>query len=112
MPTAYTAMVAALKGLTIPFAENGWTSRPKVNTYGVVKADFEADALRGDQGKLITSYEGSIDLFSYDRDGDGQVAEIVKILTEYCEGAWSLNSHTWEQSTRLFHWEWTFEVDG
>lgn len=112
MPADYTALAAALKELQIPFAENGWTSRPKVNTYGVVQIDFEADAMRGDNGKQITAYEGSVDLFSYDKEGDGYVAEVAGILTTYCGGSWSLNSHTWEQDTRLFHWEFVFEVDG
>ncbi|MBO5682251.1 MAG: hypothetical protein J6T08_11140 [Lentisphaeria bacterium] len=112
MPEEYTALVAALKSLDIPFAENGWTSRPKVNTYGIVAMDFEADALRGDNHKLITAYSGSVDLFSYDRGGDDMPEAIAEILETCCEGAWSLNSHTWEPSTRLFHWEWTFETEG
>ena len=112
MPDDYTTLVAALKTLDIPFAENGWTSRPNVNTYGVVQLDFEASALRGDDTKLATSYEGSVDLFSLSRDGDGMVEDIVEILESTVGPCWSLNSHTWEQSTRLFHWEWTFEVEG
>lgn len=112
MPADYTALVAALKELKIPFAENGWTSRPKAATYGVVQLDFEADALRGNDGKLITSWDGSVDLFSTDKEGGGYVSEIVSVLTACCDGCWSLNSHVWEQDTRLFHWEWTFEVDG
>lgn len=111
MPDDYTTLVAALKTLDIPFAEDGWTSRPNVNTYGVVQLDFEADAIRGDDAKLITSYEGSVDLFSLSRDGDGMVEAVVEILEEVCGPCWSLNSHVWEQGTRLFHWEWTFEVD-
>ena len=111
MPDDYTTLVTALKTLDIPFAEDGWTSRPNVNTYGVVQLDFEASALRGDDMKLFTSYEGSVDLFSMSRDGDGAVEAVVEILEEVCGPCWSLNSHVWEQGTRLFHWEWTFEVD-
>ena len=111
MPDDYTTLVTALKTLDIPFAEDGWTSRPNVNTYGVVQLDFESDAMRGDDAKLITSYEGSVDLFSMSRDGDGMVEAVVEILEEVCGPCWSLNSHVWEQGTRLFHWEWTFEVD-
>ena len=112
MSAEYTALVAALKGMNIPVAENAWTSRPTVSTYAVVQLDFEADALRGDDEKLVTSWEGSVDLFSTAKDGAGYVAEIVKILTQQVGGAWSLNSHVYETDTRLFHWEWTFEVDG
>ena len=111
MSVNYTALVAALKGMNIPVAENAWTSRPTVDTYGVVQLDFEADALRGDNNKLDTAWSGSVDLFSTAKDGGGYVSEIVRILTEHCGGAWSLNSHVYETETRLFHWEWTFEVD-
>mgnify|MGYP003294076761 CR=1 FL=1 len=31
-------------------------------------------------------------------------------LTEHCGPCWSLNSHTYERETGLFHWEWAFEV--
>ena len=110
MSAEYTALVAALKGMKIPVAENAWTSRPTVSTYAVVQLDFEADALRGDGNKLVTAWSGSVDLFSTAKDGEGYVSEIVKILTQQLGGAWSLNSHVYETETRLFHWEWTFEV--
>ena len=110
MPEEYTALVAALKGLTIPFAENGWTSRPQANTYGVVQVDFESDALRGDNKKNDTAYEGSVDLFSMSKDGDNMVEQVESLLDTYCTASWGLNSFTWEPETRMFHWEWTFEV--
>ena len=120
MPTEYTNLVTALKGLTqgtapdpvitLPMAENEWNTRPDVDSYGIVALDFEADALYGDNLKRITAYEGSIDLFSRKKDGDGWVELIVQTLIDYCEGAWSLNSHMYERETGLFHWEWTFEV--
>lgn len=112
MPEDYTRLVAALKTLEIPFAENGWTSRPQVDTYGAVQADFEADALQGDNRKMIRSIEGSADLFSAQRDGRGFPEAIEEILTEICDGSWTLNLIAWETDTRLFHWEWVFEVDG
>ena len=110
MSAEYTALVDALKGMKIPVAENAWTSRPTVTTYAVVQLDFEADSMRGDGNKLVTAWSGSVDLFSTAKDGEGYVSEIVKILTQQLGGAWSLNSHVYETETRLFHWEWTFEV--
>ena len=110
MSAEYTDLVAALKGMKIPVAENAWTSRPTVPTYAVVQLDFEADSMRGDGNKLVTAWSGSVDLFSTAKDGEGYVSEIVKILTQQLGGAWSLNSHVYETETRLFHWEWTFEV--
>ena len=112
MPGDYQTLVAALKTLSIPFAEDGWTSRPNKNTYGVVSLEFENGALEADGLKQVTGYSGSIDLYSMSRDGDQMVEAIVEILEQVCGSSWELNSHTWEQSTRLFHWEWTFEVDG
>ena len=109
---AYTDLVSALKTLTIPVAENDWTSRPQVNTYAIVQLDFEADAFDGDNEKLDRSHAGSVDLFSFSKNGDGQVSEIEAKLTAHCGPCWSLNSRTWEEGTRLHHWEWEFEVDG
>ena len=109
---AYADLVTDLKTLTIPVAENGWTSRPEANTYAVVQLDFEADAFKGDGRKLDRSFSGSVDLFSFSKDGDSQVSEIEAKLAANCGPCWSLNSRTWEEGTRLHHWEWEFEVDG
>ena len=122
MPEEYTALVSALKALTqgespdpvvtLPMAENEWNTRPDTVSYGIVSLDFEADALRGDNTKAVTSYQGSVDLFSLVKEGAGWVELITGTLTEHCGGSWSLNSHTYERATSLFHWEWTFEVSG
>ena len=122
MPEEYTTLVAALKALTqgtspdpvitLPMAENEWNTRPDADSYGIVALDFEADALYGDNLKQITAYEGSIDLFSRSKDGAGWVELIAQTLIEYCDGAWSLNSHQYECENGIFHWEWVFQVEG
>lgn len=121
MPTEYTNLVTALKALTqgespnqvtLPMAEDDWNTRPETVSYGIVSLDFEADALRGDNIKVATAYEGSVDLYSLQRDGAGWVDLITSTLTEYCEGAWSLNHHTYERDSNLFHWEWAFQIEG
>ena len=121
MPEEYTALVAALKALeqgeepntvALPMAESEWNTRPDTVSYGIVLLDFEADALRGDNMKCVTAFEGSVHLFSLQRDGAGWVPLITGALTEHCDGAWSLNHHTYERETGLFHWEWVFQVEG
>ena len=116
MPEEYTALVTDLKALTqgaksLPVAENGWTTRPDADSYGIVALEFEADALHGDNIKVCVAYEGSVDLYSRKKDGDGWIPLICGVLTEHCEGAWSLNSHQYERETGLFHWEWAFQVE-
>ena len=120
MPTEYTQLVAALKALTIVndqdsrtllMAENGWNTRPDADSYGLVALEYEADALRGDNRKVATAYEGSVDLFSRKKDGDGWVPAISAVLTDHCDGAWSLNSHQYERETGLFHWEWVYQIE-
>lgn len=115
----YQSLVSALKSLTqgeapatvtLPMAENGWNTRPDAESYGIVNLDFEADAFSADNVKADTAYEGSADLFSRSKDGGGWVPLITGTLEAYCDGCWSLNSHTYERDTGLFHWEWTFEV--
>ena len=122
----YTSLVTALKNLqqvedltaeppvmvTLPMAEDEWDVRPDVVSYGEVQLDFEVDNLTGDDLKQSTSYEGSVDLYSMVRSGAGWVELITQTLTEHCRAAWSLNHHTYERETGLFHWEWTFQVEG
>ena len=122
MPDGYTSLVSALKALTqgetpdpvitLPMAEDEWNTRPDSDSYGMVLLNFEADALRGDDVKTVTAYEGSVDLFSKIRSGDGWVEIITGTLTEHCGGCWSLNAHMYERETGLFHWEWAFQVEG
>lgn len=126
MPEEYLELVEALKNLqqvedltadppamvTLPMSEDGWDTRPETVSYGIVSLDFEADALHGDNRKVATAYEGSVDLYSMARNGAGWVELITAALTENCEGCWSLNHHTYERDTGLFHWEWTFQVEG
>ena len=121
MPDEYTALAEAMKQLTqgegpeqirLPMAENGWNTRPDDVSYGVIALEFEADALRGDDRKVATAYEGSVDLFSRDKHGSGWVELIAECLTAHCDGAWSLESHQYETETRLFHWEWVFQIEG
>lgn len=110
-------LVTALKalsqeGVILPMAEDDWATRPDTVSYGVVQMDFEVQALYGDDIKVGTAYEGSVDLFSKQRDGEGWVELITAALTEHCDGAWSLNLHAYERETGLFHWEWAFQIDG
>ena len=122
MPEEYTALVTALKNITqgtspdpvvkLPMAEDDWNTRPDTVSYGTVRIDFEVDALTGDNRKVATAYEGSVDLYSLQRDGAGWVKLITDTLMEHCESCWSLNAHMHERDTGLFHWEWAFQVEG
>ena len=121
MCAEYTSLVTAMKALTqgatpntvtLPVAANAWTTRPDAESWGVIALEFEADALHGDNVKVATAYEGSVDLYSRKKDGAGWVPLITGCLTDNCDGAWSLNSHQYERETGLFHWEWTFQVEG
>ena len=121
MPTEYTNLVTALKALTqgekpnqvkLPMAEDDWNTRPETVSYGTVALDFEADALRGDNLKVATAYEGSMDLYSYKKSGDGWVPLIEEVLTEHCDSCWRLDYHTHERETGLYRWEWVFQIEG
>ena len=124
MPDEYTALVTAMKALTqpsgvtsepdkvLPVAEDEWYTRPEAESYGEIQLDFEADALEGDNRKVAEAYEGSFDLYSHRRDGDGWIPLIRQALTEHCDSAWRLNFHGYERETRLFHWEWAFQIEG
>lgn len=109
MPSEYEALVAALKLLTIPFAEYGWKARPE-GAYGVVQLDFEANTLNGDGGKADRVWEGSVDVFYPKLTDRGDIIDAVEeTLTEVLGNSWSLNSTQYESGTGLFHVEWVFQ---
>ena len=122
MPEGYTSLVSALKALTqgeapdpvitLPMAEDDWNTRPDADSYGTVRLDFEADALNGDDRKTAIAWEGSVDLYSRNRDGAGWVSLITAALQEHCDCCWDLEYHTYERETGLFRWEWAFQTEG
>jgi hypothetical protein len=124
MPEEYLALVTAMKALTkapattsetevtLLMAEDEWTTRPDADSYGMIALDFEVDALYGDDVKQAEAYEGSVDLYSRKKDGEGWPALIRRTLTEHCGGCWELNYHGHEVNTGLYHWEWWFQVEG
>ena len=127
MPDEYTALVNDMKILEqplnasddedpgtvlLPMAEDEWNTRPDTVSYGTIALEFEADALRGDNIKTDTAYEGSVDLYSLVRSGAGWIPLITRTLTKHCDGCWYLNTHTFERDTGLFHWEWVFQIEG
>ena len=123
MPDDYTNLVTAMKALTqasattsepdkaLKVAEDGWDTRPDAVSYGEIQLEFEAESLDGNDRKKDRAYEGSMDLYSRKRNGDGWPALIEQTLTEYCDNCWRLNYHTHETGTNLFHWEWVFQIE-
>ena len=124
MPEEYLALVTAMKSLTqesamtsepakgLPVAEERWNTRPDVDSYGEIQLEFEADSLDGDNRKKNRAYEGSMDLYSYKKSGDGWVQLIEEVLTEHCDSCWRLDYHTHERETGLYRWEWVFQIEG
>jgi len=122
MPECWEGLVTAMKQIvklpittggkeeTLPVAEEQWNTRPDIKSYGIISFDYEANALNGDSLKLDRAYEGSFDLYSYDKTGDGWIELIEQKLAEFCGSCWSLNSHQRETETSLHHWEWIFQV--
>lgn len=123
MPDDYTNLVTAMKALTqasattsepdkaLKVAEDGWNTRPDAVSYGEIQLEFEAESLDGNDRKKDRAYEGSMDLYSRRRDGEGWTELIEQTLTEYCDNCWRLNYHTHETGTNLFHWEWVFQIE-
>ena len=117
MPEEYMALVDDMKamtreGVTLKVAEDEWNTRPDDDSYGEISLEFEADHFDGDNQKQAEAHEGSFDLYSVKRDGDGWIPLIREILTTQRDSCWRLNSHAYENKTRLFHWEWVFQIEG
>ena len=123
MPEEYEALLADMLELTkeattaqeaetLLVAEDGWDTRPDADSYGEIALEFEAESLDGDNEKQQRSFEGSIDLYSKKRDGDGWIQLIEQTLTKHCGASWMLNCHGYEREAALSHWEWAFQVEG
>ena len=110
MPTEYENLVAALKLTDIPFAENAWRNRPE-GIYGVVSLDFASGSLNGDGAKQDRAWSASVDVFFPAlKDREDLIGTVEEILNEICGSAWEMNSSQYENTTGLFHVEWTCEV--
>ena len=111
MPKEYEDLVKKLKESGIPFVEYGWDTCPN-GDYGVVSLDFEADSLNGDDGKRMTSWQGSVDLFVRMKKDLERLKDLVEnAREEVCEASWQVNSIQHESQTGYFHYEWVFEVE-
>ena len=119
MCAEYTSLVAAMKALTqgespneitLPMAENAWTTRPDAESWGVIALEFEAGSLYGDNLKVATAYEGSVDLYTHDA-GWNQAAQVETVLESVCGAAWQLNLKAYEAETGLTHREYVFEIE-
>lgn len=122
MYSTYPELVAAMKSLTqeplttseqpktLLVAEEEFKTRPNAESWGLITEVTGAGNLNGDNRKNDRAFAGSVDLFSYKRDGGGWINLIEKTLTDYCGASWELNSRQHERDTGVFHWEWYFEV--
>lgn len=111
MTTQYQGFAESIKALEIPVAENAWTPRPDAPEYIVFGLEYETEGDTGDNEKIARSFEGSVDLFSTSKAGSGYPDVVEGLLTDWFECGWTLNLHTWEPETGLFHWEWVFGTE-
>ena len=111
MPRDYDALADDLKAIGIPAAENAWTTRP-TGDYITYALEFEVDSDYGDNLKQARAWEGSIDLYATEKNS-GYVDEIEEALKANCEGCWEMITRgSWERDAGLFHFEWSFQVEG
>ena len=115
MPESYEnfrdALRAWAESVGVPAAENAWTTRPDAQEYIVFAIEYEPGADTGDNRKLGREWEGSVDLFSRNKHGNGVQLQIERLLDEHFECSWRLNHYAWEPETGLFHWEWVFNTE-
>jgi hypothetical protein len=110
MPSEYEALVAALKLTSYPVAEYGWKTRPE-GAYLTTSLDFESGTLTGCGEKLDRSWSGSVDAFFPKlTDRDDVIETVEEILSEIFGDSWGMNSLQYENTTGLFHIEWTFDA--
>lgn len=106
----YEELKAALLACeSIPMAEYEWSTRPS-GAYGVFQLDFEASDDNGDDLHQDRAWEGSVDLYT-PGNAPEVWAEIEGILDEFCDGCWYVNTKAVENSTRMLHREYVFQLE-
>ena len=103
----YDTLKAALSTLEIPFVEDAWTQRP-VPPYGVYSIENAASTIWADDHIAGQAISGSIDVFSL--EDTHELRRTVEAALDTGGISWALNSHQYEDDTRLHHLEWIFEV--
>lgn len=117
----YEALVAALQETGIPFAEDGWDTKPEM-PYGVYAIDSSAGALWAEDRLISQGLQGTVDLFT----GMGSARINRKVIEDvlaqsglsfrfkfqrYESGAsHQFNSRHYIEGERLMHYEWEFDV--
>lgn len=106
----YNELVEALKSLSnVEFTEHEWATRPAGN-HGTVQLDFAATQDSGDDGHQDTALQGSVDLYTKGQGWD-VASQVEYVLEQVCGASWHLNLKTYENSTRLMHREYVFEIE-
>jgi hypothetical protein len=76
--------------------------------YGVWAETGESDSFNADNGKKEQVIEGTMDFYT-ETEFDPLFDEIQSVLDEMCCG-WVLDSVQYEDSTKLIHYTWNWEM--
>ena len=104
----YEAMIAALKETGIPFAEDGWDTKPGL-PYGVYAIDGGAGALWAGDRQISQGLQGTVDLFTGVGSARVNRRTVENAIKQSGVSFW-YNSEQYESDKRLMHYEWVFEV--
>lgn len=104
----YEQLLEKLRETGIPFEDGGWSVAPGTD-YGTARLDGQADALYADNAMQEQALAGSVHLFTKGK-GRTQMAAVQEALNK-AGVCWRLNSVQFEESTRLTHFEWLFELE-
>ncbi len=117
----YEALIAALEATGIPFAEDGWDTRPEM-PYGVYAIDEDAGALWADDRLISQGLRGTVDVFTGMGAGRIDRSVIENALAQAglsyqfmfqryeAGGGHGSSSRHFVEGDRLMHYEWEFEV--
>lgn len=104
----FEKLLKELRATGIAFEEGGWGVAPGTD-YGTARLDGQADALYADNAMQEQALAGSVHLFTKGA-GRTQMAAVQDALNR-ANVCWRLNSVQFEESTRLTHFEWLFELE-
>lgn len=104
----FDKLLYELRSTGIAFEDTGWSVAPGTD-HGIVRIEGGADAVWADDAMQEQAVRGAVHLFTKDA-GRGQMKAVQSALNR-AGVSWRFSSRQYEETTRLTHYEWIFELE-
>lgn len=104
----FDKLLCELRSTGIAFEDTGWSVAPGTD-HGIVRIEGGADTVWADDAMQEQAVRGAVHLFTKD-DGRGQMKAVQNAMNR-AGVSWRFSSRQYEETTRLTHYEWIFELE-